>query len=79
MAEEKPSIWIGKNGITDELVKEVSNKLKRTKTAKIKIQRTALKASYIKDLANAIAEKTDSKIIEIRGHSITLFREQEKQ
>ena len=78
MAEEKPSIWIGKSGITDELIKEVSNQLERTQVAKIKILKTALKTTHIEELAREIAYKTESNLIEIRGHSLTLQRDQKK-
>jgi len=75
MSEEKPSIWIGKNGVTDELTEEVSNQLERTQTVKIRMQKTALKTGSATDLAREIADKTGSSIIDIRGHSLTLYRE----
>ena len=78
MAKEKPSIWIGKNGVTDKLIKEVSSQLERNQVAKIKILKTALKTTHIEELAREIAYKTESNLIEIRGHSLTLQRDKKK-
>ena len=74
MAEEKPSMWIGKKGVTDELVREALTQLERTQTTKIKIQKTALMGSRVEDLAMEIATKTSSDLIDIRGRSLILYR-----
>ena len=78
MAKEKPSVWIGKSGVTDELIKEVSSQLEKNQVAKIKILKTALETTRVEELATEIVYKTESNLIEIRGHSLTLQRDRKK-
>ena len=78
MAEERPSIWIGKNGVTEEVIKEVPKQLEKNEVVKIKIQKAILQTSSVKDLSSEIAEKTSSSIIDIRGRSFTLYKEKKE-
>lgn len=78
MAEEKPTIWIGKNGVTEEIIKEASNQLEKNQVVKIKILKNILKSENAEALARELAEKTESTLIEVRGHSLTLYRVKKK-
>jgi ribonuclease P protein subunit RPR2 len=78
MSEEKPSIWIGKNGISPEVVHKISNHLDKDQLVKIKILKTAFKERNIKEFAREIAIKTESILIDIRGHSFSLYRIKKK-
>ncbi len=73
MAEEKPTVWIGKNGITDEVVKEISNQLKKNQMVKVRLQKSALKQEA-DNLAIELASKTDSTCVDVRGRNFTLYR-----
>lgn len=79
MAGEKPTIWIGKNGITEETVKEISNQLDKNQVAKIKVLKSALNSDISVDsLAKELTEKTDSMLIDVRGNSLIIYKVERK-
>lgn len=74
MTEEKPMVWIGKNGITRGIIDNVSRKLEKDKIVKIKILRSGLQSGSCEELAEEISRLTESTLIETRGHTIILFK-----
>ena len=75
---ESPTIWIGKNGITGEIVSEVDRQLKERAVLKLKIQKTALKDNDTRTIAEEIASRTQSSLVEARGHTFILYRAKDK-
>ncbi len=71
------TIWIGKGGVSEELLKQVSNQLKARELVKVKIQKSALTEAETGSVAEKVAASTDSTLIEIMGHTFTLFKRQE--
>lgn len=75
MAEEKPTLWIGKNGITDEVVREVANQLEKKQMVKIRVQKSAVKQDdEVDSMAEELAEKTDSTRIDVRGRNFIIYK-----
>ena len=75
---EKPTIKIGKDGITPQMEKEISKQLDSRELIKIKILKTALKDNDAKNIALTIANQTESELIEVRGHTFILFKKKRK-
>ena len=73
-AKEKPTILIGKNGATKEVVVEVTKQLKSNKVVKIKILKTALEQTTMKEITKELVDNTKSELIEARGHMLTLYK-----
>ena len=73
-AKEKPTILIGKNGATKEVVVEVIKQLKSNKVVKIKILKTALEQTTMKKITKELMDNTKSELIEVRGHMLTLYK-----
>lgn len=71
---EKPTVNIGKKGPTDFLVNEISKRLDKRKVVKVKILKTALVDQEVEKIALKVAEQTGSKIVQLRGHTFTLYR-----
>lgn len=69
-----PLLNIGKNGITDSLIEELLRQLKRNKLVKVKILKSALENTDRKAIAEELAKRTGSQLIEIRGSSTVLYR-----
>ncbi len=69
-----PILWIGKNGITDALIDELTKLLKKKKLVKIKMLRSFIEDKNRKEVANEIAEKTKSEIINSMGFTLTLYK-----
>lgn len=73
-AKEKPTLLIGKNGATNEVVEEVKKRLKRNEVVKIKILKTALEQTTMKEITKKLVDNTKSELIEARGHMLTLYK-----
>ena len=67
---------IGKNGINDNLIKQLNDALEARELIKITVLETAPDSA--KDLSFEIAERTDSIVIQVIGNKITLFRQRKK-
>jgi RNA-binding protein len=71
----KPTVWIGKNGVTKTLIEQVVAQLKANKIVKLKIQRPVAESESIQDFANKILKASNSSLINIRGRTFTIYKE----
>jgi putative YhbY family RNA-binding protein len=78
LSEESPTILIGKNGISDEVLKEVEKQLEKREMVKVKLLGTALKEGGAKQIATRIAERIEASLVEVRGHTFMLYRRRKK-
>lgn len=76
---ERPTVNVGKEGVTDQIVKEVSKQLDAREMIKAKILKTALHETVAKIIAAQIAEQTESELVEVRGHTFLLFKRKKKR
>ena len=67
---------IGKGGISDNQIKQLSDTLEARELIKISVLESA--PDTAKDLGNEIAEKTNSTLVQVVGNKITLFRARKK-
>jgi RNA-binding protein len=74
LSMEKPTIWIGKGGASQDVVKEIASQLDRNEMVKIKILKSALENTTVKQFASKIATMADASLVEIRGHTFILYR-----
>jgi len=78
LSEEKPTVWVGKEGATSQIIGEIGRQLDKRKTVKAKILRTALRNEEAREMASRIASQTDSSLIEVRGHTFILYKPRKK-
>jgi len=78
MSSEKPNIWIGKGGLTDDLVKEISRQLDKNEIVKAKILKSALRNQDVDSLIQKATQETNSTLVDKRGHVFTLYRPRKK-
>ncbi len=78
LGAEKPTVWIGKEGATDQIVSEISKQLSKKEMIKAKILKTALQKEEAKTIASKVARQTQSQLIEVRGHTFLLFKRKRK-
>lgn len=78
LGEERPKIWIGKNGASEESLKEIEKQLEKKKMVKIKILKSALEEDEAKEIASRIAEQTEASLVEVRGHTFMLYKRRKK-
>lgn len=71
-----PQTILGKKGIENNegFVNHVKQLLKTHKIIKVKILKTALHDMKVDELADFIAQKTDSYLIDLRGRTIILSK-----
>lgn len=67
---------VGKNGISENLVKQVDDALEVRELIKLNVLETS--PDDIEEVANSIAEKTNSVLVQIMGNKITLYRARKK-
>ena len=79
LGDEKPTVWVGKEGATTQIINEVSKQLDTREMIKAKILKTALKDEETKNIATQIAQQTDSLLIEVRGHTFLLYKRKKKK
>lgn len=72
--EEKPTIWIGKSGVSQELLKEIEKQLEKKETVKVKILKSAIREKEAEEIASKIAEQTEASLVEVRGHTFMLYK-----
>jgi len=69
-----PRFIIGKNGLTENTIKNIKNELKIEKLVKIRILATFLGDKNKDDIVKELAEKTESKIVQFIGFTVVLTR-----
>ena len=78
LSDARPTIWVGKEGLSEDLLKEVEKQLDKNKMVKAKILKSALAEQKTKQIASRIAEDTGSSLVEVRGHTFMLYKPRQK-
>lgn len=79
LKDEKPTIWIGKDGLTPQLSSEIEKQLDKNKMLKVKILKSALQQdNTAKAIASKAAEQAGASLVEVRGHVFILYRRRKK-
>jgi len=79
LKEEKPTIWVGKEGLTPQVLTEVEKQLQKTKMVKIRILPSALQGSTAKAIGEKTAAETGAALVEVRGHVFIIYRRRKTQ
>jgi RNA-binding protein len=69
-----PILNIGKNGVTDTLIEELSKQIKANRLVKVRVLKSAEEEKDVKAIAEEIASATRSTLIEVRGRTVVLYR-----
>ena len=72
--ELKPTIRIGKSGLTDNLVSEIATQLSSKKLVKIKINRGLFDKSDLENLWQHLSASTNSTVVSLRGNVGVLWK-----
>jgi RNA-binding protein len=74
---EDTILQVGKNGIIDNLVVQVSDALKARELIKMKIQDSAMISPT--EAANELAKKTSSEVVQVIGNKFVLYKRNNKE
>lgn len=66
----KPTVHVGKEGLTENVVIELKNQIKINRAVKVKVLPSS--ADKKREIADELAERSETKLIEIRGSTILL-------
>ena len=69
---EKPRLMVGKNGITDGLLEEIRDCIKKEGYIKVKAIPSAYGSLDRKEFFKTLADEGDFKLVEVRGHTAIL-------
>ncbi|WP_258084846.1 MULTISPECIES: YhbY family RNA-binding protein [Thermococcus] len=74
-----PRAWIGKRGLDEGVIEEINTQLEKDGILKVEIRKGALISTEMdrRQLAEKVAEMTDSELIEVRGKRFILFKPRE--
>lgn len=72
----EPIFQVGKSGINDNLVKQVIDALEARELIKITVLETAPEDA--KEVAEKLANNTNSTVVQVLGRKITLYRKRTK-
>ena len=79
LKDEKPTIWIGKDGLTPQISVEIEKQLNKHRMLKGRILKSALQQETAKAIATKAAEEAEAALVEVRGHVFILYRRRRKQ
>ncbi len=69
-------LQIGKNGVNDNLIKQIDDALEARELIKVSVLETAPDEKLV--LAEEIASSTNSIVVQVLGNKITLYRARKK-
>ncbi|MGI6732103.1 MAG: ribosome assembly RNA-binding protein YhbY [Anaerovoracaceae bacterium] len=69
----EPTVYIGKSGLTENILKEMETGLESRELVKVKLQDSCELSP--KDVANQIAEALNAEFVQAIGRKFTLYRE----
>jgi RNA-binding protein len=78
LKDEKPTVWVGKEGYTSQLSVEIEKQLSKSKMVKVRILPSALQTETAKAIATIAAEDAAAALVEVRGHVFILYRRHKK-
>ncbi|UCE92211.1 MAG: YhbY family RNA-binding protein [Methanobacteriota archaeon] len=69
----RPTVLVGRDGVTEEVVSEVTRQLKAREVVKVRLPETP--SGDRKALARGLAERASARLVEVRGRTAVLCRE----
>ena len=75
--ETEATVWVGKDGVSEELLKHVASQLKARDLVKVKVHKSALAETETSSVAEKVAASTSSTLVEVMGHTFTLYKRRE--
>jgi RNA-binding protein len=74
LSYEKPTIWIGKNGATEQVIHEIRRQLEKREMVKIKVLKSALRDKEVNAVVSNITQQTKASLIDVRGHTMIFYK-----
>lgn len=77
----KPHVRIGKRGLTESVLSEISRNLKSYGIIKVRVMKSLIQyhGVVIKSLADEVARSVNAKVVDVRGNTFTLIKMRKEQ
>ena len=75
--ELKPTLHIGKDGLNERVIAEISRQLKNAKVMKIRVLNSF--EGDRREIAQTLATRTSSVLVDVRGSTVVLAKEENGQ
>ena len=72
-----PVIHVGKSGVTPELIPSVEEAIEKRELIKLAVLKNCMEDP--REIANIIAERTHSQVVQVIGKKIVLYRKNKKK
>jgi len=76
--QTEATVWVGKEGVTEGLLSQISDQLKARELVKIKLQKSALGEDKTSQTADKVAASTGATLVEVMGHTFSLYKKRIK-
>jgi len=73
--EREPTVWIGRNGLTEALLGQISRQLDANEMIKVKVHKGSLEDTEVSEIAGKIADQTGSEIVDVRGRTFSIYKQ----
>ncbi len=79
--QTRPTVYIGKNGVTPSVLAEIKRQLNDKGYVKVKIQKNLIRYQEAdrREVARWVAERIGAKLLEVRGRTFILLKEEGKR
>jgi len=71
-----PSVAVGKSGVTESVITEIKNQMKKKRIIKVKLHGESKMGRQ--EVARELAKRSDSKLTDVRGFTVVLTRKKHK-
>jgi RNA-binding protein len=75
----KPTLQVGKSGLTDAILHEIDEQLEKSEFIKIKMLQSMGPSKHWKEELLGVVERLKAELIEIKGGTILLYRKGNKK
>ena len=75
----KPTVQVGKSGLSDSIVREIDDQLEKREFIKIKMLQSMGPSKHWKDDVIKMVERLKAELVEIKGGTILLYRKGKKK
>ena len=74
--QTKPTVYIGKNGLTESVIAEIKRQLNDKGFVKVKIQKNVLRYQDLdrREVAKRVAQLIGAELLEVRGRTFILLK-----
>ena len=75
LSQTRPTVHIGKKGVTEEVVREIKRQLKERGFVKVKIEKSVIRILELdrREVAKEVAERVGAELLEVRGRTFVLI------